>query len=166
MTITAQSDQAYATEDAAVTQSTGSVSTNDSSPEGVLTVLAVNGGAGNFGQVLTGKYGSVRINADGSYTYTLNNSDPDTQTLGAFKTGFDSFIYTVRNSIGEHALATLTVSVNGTHDAPTANSDSVATNARSVGTASDNLRNNDTNYFDDKIVFRASILPDAINYVI
>ena len=37
--------------------------------------------AGNVGSAVTGTYGSVTIAANGSYTYTLDNGDPDTQAL-------------------------------------------------------------------------------------
>ena len=42
---------------------------------------AGSGGAGTVGSALTGTYGSLTLNANGSYSYTLNNADADTNTL-------------------------------------------------------------------------------------
>ena len=66
-----------------------------------------------------GTYGSLTLNADGSYTYTLNNASPLVQGLGAGETVADTFTYTVSDSHGATASNTLTVTIHGTNDAPT-----------------------------------------------
>ena len=66
-----------------------------------------------------GTYGSLTLNADGSYTYTLNNASPLVQGLGAGETVADTFTYTVSDSLGGTASNTLTVTISGTNDAPT-----------------------------------------------
>ena len=66
-----------------------------------------------------GTYGSLTLNADGSYTYTLNNTSPLVQGLGAGETVADTFTYTVSDSHGGTASNTLTVTISGTNDAPT-----------------------------------------------
>ena len=66
-----------------------------------------------------GTYGSLTLNADGSYTYTLNNASPLVQGLGAGETVADTFTYTVSDSHGGTASNTLTVTISGTNDAPT-----------------------------------------------
>ena len=43
------------------------------------TVTLVNGAAGNVGNPVAGTYGSVTINANGTYSYTLNNASPVVQ---------------------------------------------------------------------------------------
>src|SRR5205085_1232401 len=62
---------------------TGNVLTNDTDVDtgDTKTVSAVNGSAANIGTAVAGTYGSVTINGDGTYTYTLDNSDPDTNAL-------------------------------------------------------------------------------------
>ena len=45
------------------------------------TVSAVNGAAAMSAPPVTGTYGSVTIDGDGSYTYTLDNADADTNAL-------------------------------------------------------------------------------------
>ncbi|WP_303069640.1 VCBS domain-containing protein [Bilophila wadsworthia] len=66
-----------------------------------------------------GTYGSLTLNADGSYTYTLNNASPLVQGLGAGETVADTFTYTVSDGHGGTASNTLTVTISGTNDAPT-----------------------------------------------
>ena len=67
----------------------------------------------------TGTYGSLNLNADGSYTYALNNASPLVQGLGAGETVTDTFTYTVSDGHGGTASNTLTVTISGTNDAPT-----------------------------------------------
>ena len=66
-----------------------------------------------------GTYGSLTLNADGSYTYTLNNASPLVQGLGAGETVADTFTYTASDGHGGTASNTLTVTISGTNDAPT-----------------------------------------------
>ena len=65
-----------------------------------------------------GLYGSLTLNADGSYTYTLNNALPAVQTLGVGETLTDTFTYTVSDGHGGTASNTLTLTINGTNDTP------------------------------------------------
>ncbi len=76
--------------------------------------------------VIQGKYGTLTINADGSYTYVLDNDDPDTQALLEGQEVTDVFTYTVQDA---HAgvndfdeltdTATLTIKIiTGTNDQP------------------------------------------------
>ena len=67
----------------------------------------------------TGTYGSLNLNADGSYTYTLDNTSPYVRELGAGETATDTFTYTVSDGHGGTASNTLTVTISGTNDAPT-----------------------------------------------
>ena len=66
-----------------------------------------------------GHYGSLTLGADGSYSYTLNNNLYAVQSLGAGETLTDTFTYTVTDSHGAIGSNTLTVTINGTNDAPT-----------------------------------------------
>ena len=66
-----------------------------------------------------GLYGTFSVNADGNYTYTLNNALPAVQGLGVGEKLTDTFTYTVSDGHGGTASNTLTVTVNGTNDAPT-----------------------------------------------
>ncbi|MFN2201851.1 MAG: VCBS domain-containing protein, partial [Caldilineaceae bacterium] len=99
----------------------GSVLSNDTDVDNgaVLTVAAVNGNSTNVGIAVTGTYGSVIINSDGSYTYTLDNADPDTQALGQGEVVTEEFQYTVTDEYGATDTATLTLTITGADDAPT-----------------------------------------------
>ena len=78
---------------------------------------------------MTGTYGSVTIAADGSYIYTLDNGDPDTNALAQGATATDVFSYTVTDEFGATSTANLTITITGTNDAPVANADGNATDA-------------------------------------
>ena len=67
---------------------------------------------------VSGTYGTLTLNADGTYTYTLNNSLPAVQALGAGERLLDVFTYTVRDNHGATGSNTLTVTINGTNDTP------------------------------------------------
>ncbi|MEW6576501.1 MAG: DUF5801 repeats-in-toxin domain-containing protein [Pseudomonadota bacterium] len=79
-------------------------------------VTAITGGT--IGAARAGSYGSLTLNADGSYTYTLTNSNPSVQGLDAGETLTDVFTYTITDRDGDSTMATLTITINGTNDAP------------------------------------------------
>ena len=97
---------------------TGNVLINDSDVDlaDVLTVAAVDGVAGNVGQAVAGIYGTVTIDADGGWTYTLDDDDTDTEALAAGETVVDSFDYSVSDGQGGSATATLRITIDGTDD--------------------------------------------------
>lgn len=68
---------------------------------------------------IAGSYGTFQLHSDGSYTYTLNNTAPVVQTLGLGDRLTDVFVYTVQDNHGATSSNTLTVTINGTNDAPT-----------------------------------------------
>ncbi|MDD0842053.1 Ig-like domain-containing protein, partial [Pseudomonas sp. Gutcm_11s] len=82
------------------------------------------GTAGTVGSALTGTYGTLTLNANGSYTYVANNAD----RLAQGTTGTDTFTYTVSDGKGGNDTATLTITVTGQNDAPVAVDDSGAVN--------------------------------------
>src|SRR5204863_523027 len=73
----------------------GNVLTNDTDVDtgDSKTVSVVAGGS--VGAPVTGTYGSVTINADGSYVYTLDDNDADTNALTQGATVTDQFTYTM-----------------------------------------------------------------------
>ncbi|SDS85165.1 VCBS repeat-containing protein [Halopseudomonas sabulinigri] len=113
---------------------------------------AGRGAAGTLGTALDGQYGSLTLNADGSYTYVIDNSNPAVQALRqSGDTLTDSFTYTVRDALGATDQATLTITVRGANDAPIANDDTaiaVETGGTDNGTAGSdatgNVLDNDT----------------------
>jgi VCBS repeat-containing protein len=90
---------------------TGNVLTNDHDPDGdSIQVTGVIGGT--LGQSLAGKYGSLVLASDGSYTYAENRN----AVLPSQGAAQDSFTYTESDGHGGTAQATLNVSIvpNGT----------------------------------------------------
>ncbi len=125
-------------------EKTGNVLTNDTDANGdVLTVTAARAGDEiETGQLtlrplvdsnlndalpatvsLTGDYGTLVINADGSYTYNLATSNSDYAVLAKGETVIDAFTYRVSDGNGGTDRATLTFKVIGQNDAPIAMDD-------------------------------------------
>ncbi|MFJ2426612.1 VCBS domain-containing protein [Pseudomonas sp. NPDC087804] len=112
---------------------TGNVLDNDSDVDSVANgeskhVLSVSNQAGQSagaGQVLMGLYGQLTINADGSYTYVIDNNNPVVQALRtAGETLSETFTYRMVDTAGATADARLTVVIQGANDAPIARNDS------------------------------------------
>ena len=80
-----------------------------------------SGTAGTLGQALTGTYGQLTLNANGSYTYVANQDAAD--ALDAGDTATDVFNYTVSDGNGGTDTATITITILGANDAPVAQND-------------------------------------------
>ena len=102
---------------------------NDVDPDSSLgdgkSVIAVrtggiegSGTSGTLGLPLQGLHGSLTVSANGTYTYTVNNADPQVEALRASDTLFDSFNYTMTDSLGLSDVAMLTVTIQGADDNP------------------------------------------------
>ena len=121
------------TEDAATTPSTtdksvgeGNVLTNDTDPNSLDTKSIQGVRAGDTGTAQTdgvgtpieGIYGTLVLNANGSYTYTLSDVDPQTNALAQGEPAQDVFSYTVVDNDGLVSTAQLTINIVGTNDGP------------------------------------------------
>ncbi|WP_129139544.1 tandem-95 repeat protein, partial [Modicisalibacter coralii] len=111
------------------TLASGNLLTNDSDPEGdPLTVTSVaNTQAGTQSSVasgasatLQGVYGTLTLEADGSYHYVLDANRAATRALSEDEQGSDQFTYTISDGQDGTASSTLTVTVTGINDAPSA----------------------------------------------
>ena len=105
---------------------TGNVLTNDTDPDtgDTKTVTAVNGSALNVGVLVAGIYGTLTLGANGSWTYALNDADPDTNALAQGQAATDAFTYTVTDANGATSSTALTIAITGANDAPVAVDDS------------------------------------------
>jgi VCBS repeat-containing protein len=107
----------------------GNVLSNDTDVDGTTrTVIAIATGgketggiAGTLGQGLAGNYGSLTLNADGSYTYAPDNDNAAVQALTVGETLLERFKYTVADGGGRTDVAVLTVTITGTNDSPVLN---------------------------------------------
>ncbi|KPH00001.1 retention module-containing protein [Pseudomonas sp. RIT-PI-r] len=89
---------------------TGTVLTNDVQgadrvPTGPVT-------AGTF----TGTYGTLVLNANGTYTYTLNTNDADFKNLHGGGNGTETFAYTITDSDGDTSTANLVLNIHNNDD--------------------------------------------------
>ncbi|MCO4891443.1 VCBS domain-containing protein [Cupriavidus sp. WGtm5] len=111
---------------------TGNVLANDSDVD-AGNVLAV-ASPGTY----VGQYGTLQINADGSYSYTLDNGNPLVQSLRLGDHVEESFGYSVTDGQAS-AASTLSIRINGTNDAATitasASEDTAVTEAGGVANA-------------------------------
>ncbi len=108
------------------TNPTGNVLTNDTDVDSgdgksVSGVAAgtVASPSGSVGASVTGSFGSINIASDGSYTYTVDNSNATVQALRiSGQTITDVFTYTVTDTGGLTSTTQITVTIQGANDAP------------------------------------------------
>ncbi len=120
----AVNDSASITEDAAPNTVSGTVLSNDTvgADSNATPISAYSGN-------LT--YGSLVLNSDGTYSYTLNNANPAVNALNNGQTLIDSYTYTLTDGDGTTTTAVLNITINGTNDAPVIDLD--ANNSTSTG---------------------------------
>lgn len=135
---TANDDAFTTSENSPVT--TGSALANDTDPDAgdLLSVDSLDTSA---------TAGLVTDNGDGSFDY-----DPNGQfdSLGSGEIGIDSFAYTATDGNGGTDSATVTITVNGTNDAPVASQDAFTTDEDSV-LSTGNVLANDTDAEGDTL---------------
>ena len=83
-----------------------------------------SGNAGTVGSTFTGLYGSLMLNADGSWTYTVDNNNAIVQALNPGQTLTERFNYSVtdRSGTGLTDIAVLTITIDGAADTVAVNS--------------------------------------------
>ena len=69
------------------------------------------------GQTLIGKYGTLVLNGDGSYTYTVDIHGDNYRSLGSDTTAADVFTYTLTDGDGDSTTAKLSLDVHGSYSA-------------------------------------------------
>jgi len=112
---------------------TGNVLDNDSDANGdSLSVTAVTSNAtassstiaSGSSAVVSGQYGQLTLGANGAYTYVVDNANAAVQALlSSANTLSDTFTYRITDGNGGSATTTLTVSIQGANDNPTASDD-------------------------------------------
>ncbi|MFT4889060.1 MAG: VCBS repeat-containing protein, partial [Pseudohongiellaceae bacterium] len=146
------------------TNPTGNVLTNDTDPDSSdgKTVLNAKSAAASDTSVgtntsIVGVYGTLVISTNGSYTYTVNNSNAAVEALRTTaNTLTDTFNYTMKDTAGLKSSSTLVVTVQGANDNPNGVNDSaiakesIASSGNYDGSdatgykATGNVLNNDT----------------------
>ncbi|MBL1209170.1 MAG: hypothetical protein FWJ34_05465, partial [Geminocystis sp. GBBB08] len=108
---------------------TGNVLANDTDTNnsyGDLRVISVRTGeiAGQgtqktLGTPIIGNYGTFTLNSNGSYSYVVDNNNPDVQALNIGDTLTESFNYTVENvPDGRTDMAKFVITIDGVNDKP------------------------------------------------
>ncbi|MBB4864968.1 putative repeat protein (TIGR01451 family) [Pseudomonas nitritireducens] len=77
----------------------------------------------NGTRTVVGIYGTLTLNADGSYTYVVNDSLPAVQALKTGDTLTEVFTYRMHDTAAASSAAELTITIQGRYDAPVANDD-------------------------------------------
>ncbi len=75
-----------------------------------------SGTSGTVGSALIGSYGTLTLNADGSYSYVTDHAATDSLAEG--ESVNDTFTYTVSDGNGGSDTAALTITIDGVNDAP------------------------------------------------
>ncbi|MDI1268806.1 MAG: VCBS domain-containing protein, partial [Polaromonas sp.] len=156
------SDTGSATESgvSAGSNASGNVLANDTAGTGgtVASYSKADGsGTVNFGNNLTGAYGTLSISSTGAYTYTVNDANTTVDALLPGNTLTETFIYKVTNSAGGISFARLVVTIAGTNDQPVAVADTAAVQEDGTLLATGNVLSNDTDVDsgDTKVVSNA-----------
>ena len=87
---------------------------NDSDPDlhDQLAVIAVDGQTSAVGHAIKGEYGSLTLNADGSYNYVANHhAHSDHNGHGDHKVKQDVFTYTISDGHGGVSTSTLSIEI-------------------------------------------------------
>ncbi|GBG13993.1 uncharacterized protein NMK_1549 [Novimethylophilus kurashikiensis] len=106
----AAADTTGSVQEDVVTAISGQLSASDVD-HGATQTWSVQGGD-------TGTYGSIAVDANGKWTYTLNNDASNVQSLAAGESHDETFTVRVTDDQGAYVDQTVTVTVRGTNDAP------------------------------------------------
>ncbi|MBU0521221.1 MAG: retention module-containing protein, partial [Gammaproteobacteria bacterium] len=93
---------------------TGSVLPNDS--QGADRIPTGPNSGPIIGGTFTGTYGTLVLNPNGSYTYTLNTSDADFKALHGGGSGTETFTYTLTDADGDTSTANLVLQIQNNDD--------------------------------------------------
>ncbi len=115
------------------TNPSGNVLANDSGAG--IAVTGVGGATIASGGSVTvaGTHGTLTLAANGSYTYSVDNTSLVVEAVNTGGTLTDAFSYRITDRAGQTATATLTVTINGANDAPVAST--ITTAAATIGSA-------------------------------
>jgi len=107
---------------AAGSDATGDVLANDTDVDvadtKTVSLVKFGGVTGVVGSELSGAYGKLTLDADGSYGYVVDNANPAVDALRLpTDTLVEVFTYRVKDGSGAESEATLTITIHGANDA-------------------------------------------------
>src|SRR5262245_62781135 len=116
--LSAADDMTKIIEDSPPNSVSGDVSTNDTHATGTtLTVTEVKGSAANVGTGVTGDngFGTFTINANGTFSYQLDNNNATNNAMNDGQTQTDTITYKVSDGT-QTSTATVTITIHGRTD--------------------------------------------------
>jgi VCBS repeat-containing protein len=139
---------------------TGNVLTNDILGYGDATTAQNH----TDNATIVGPHGTLVLSADGSYTYTLDDSNAAVQHLAVGQTLTDVFNYTLHDNAAHTSTSTLSIVIQGAHDAATLTAPSTltASDAPTQTPLNLNMATNDNN-LGDTLLMHISGLPTGMN---
>ena len=81
-----------------------------------VTAVSFGGDPQTVGSEFATAYGHLTLNADGSYSYRLDNTNAAVNALKDTETLSETFTYTITDADGDPSTTTLTLTINGTTD--------------------------------------------------
>jgi len=102
------------------TNPTGNILANDTGTGITVQLIAGTSVPKTGTAILAGKYGSLTIAADGVFTYGVNNALAAVEALNEGQSLQEVFDYTIVDPFNRSAGARLTITIDGTDDAPIA----------------------------------------------
>jgi large repetitive protein len=81
-----------------------------------VTSVSFGGNSGFVDGETAGAYGTLTLNGDGSYSYILDNENPDVVGLNGNQSLTEVFEYVITDGDGDESTATLTISIRGKDD--------------------------------------------------
>jgi VCBS repeat-containing protein len=126
----------------------------ESSTSGTLTITDADTGEAVFQPqtATSGTYGNFNVDADGAWTYSIDNTKPAVQAMKEGESRAESF--TVRSVDG--TTTTVSITIIGTNDGPVANSDTATTPEDQPITV--NVLGNDTDPDGDALSVTSAIV--------
>ena len=103
----------------------GTVTQTSATANGGSSITISSPNSASVGSAVTGYYGQLTLDSDGTYSYVANQSNAN--ALDSGESGTDVFTFTVSDGTTTTS-STITFTVNGANDAPTASNNTVTTN--------------------------------------
>ncbi|MFC1236516.1 VCBS domain-containing protein [Vibrio sp. F74] len=143
----------HGSQDASIIAGTDSGITKEDSilqASGTLTIADKDDGQDHFQAVLIqAAHGTLSLKADGSWTYHLDNNNPDVQALGTGNGSTTSSLTDIITISGADGTThDISVTINGTNDAPTISTITAATATENASATTGSITSTDTDTGD------------------
>nr|WP_275575345.1 VCBS domain-containing protein [Methylocucumis oryzae] len=101
-----------------VAGSSGDVADRQGADSNATPITGISHGAtnGTIGVALAGNYGNLVLNANGSYSYAVDNNNAVVNTLKTGESLTEIYTYTLTDADGDTDTATLIITINGNTD--------------------------------------------------